>query len=292
MNAPLNTRAIEGPGALLEAARRKQGLHIAALAAQLKVSQARLEALEAERWSQLPDATYARALATSVCRVLGLNAGAILAGMPPAAGASLERVSAGLNRPYRAGPEWRGQGSRKWLFAGLAALLVAAAGLALWPEGTKPLPEALVDVLPSAASAVLPILVEAPLAADAASGPSSSPSAVEPIKADAPSAPAPAPATQPATPAAVPPVLAQPVAGLPTLEIRASKGASWVSVVDGTGVSLAARLLSEGEVLTLEPKAPVRVTLGNAPALAVSWRGQAQLLSGYESTRVAKLELK
>ncbi|MFN7694829.1 MAG: helix-turn-helix domain-containing protein [Burkholderiales bacterium] len=291
MSAPLNIRASEGPGALMEAARLKRGLHIAALAAQLKVSQARLEALEAERWSQLPDATYARALATSVCRVLGLNAGAILAGMPPAAGASLERVSAGLNRPYRAGPEWRGQGSRKWLFAGLAALLVAAAGLAFWPDGTKPLPDVLVDVLPSAASAALPNLAEAPLAVDTAA-PASSSSAVQPNKADALPAPASSLALQPATPVSVSPVLAQPVAGLPTLEIRASKGASWVSVVDGAGVSLAARLLSEGEVLTLEPKAPVRVTLGNAPALAVSWRGQTQVLSGYESTRVAKLELK
>jgi len=291
MSAPLNIRASEGPGALMEAARLKRGLHIAALAAQLKVSQARLEALEAERWSQLPDATYARALATSVCRVLGLNAGAILAGMPPAAGASLERVSAGLNRPYRAGPEWRGQGSRKWLFAGLAALLVAAAGLAFWPDGTKPLPDVLVDVLPSAASAALPNLAEAPLAVDTAA-PASSSSAVQPNKADALPAPASSLALQPATPVSVSPVLAQPVAGLPTLEIRASKGASWVSVVDGAGVSLAARLLNEGEVLTLEPKAPVRVTLGNAPALAVSWRGQTQVLSGYESTRVAKLELK
>ncbi len=291
MSAPLNIRSSEGPGALMEAARLKRGLHIAALAAQLKVSQARLEALEAERWSQLPDATYARALATSVCRVLGLNAGAILAGMPPAAGASLERVSAGLNRPYRAGPEWRGQGSRKWLFAGLAALLVAAAGLAFWPDGTKPLPDVLVDVLPSAASAALPNLAEAPLAVNTAA-PASSSSAVQPNKADALPAPASSLALQPATPVSVSPVLAQPVAGLPTLEIRASKGASWVSVVDGAGVSLAARLLNEGEVLTLEPKAPVRVTLGNAPALAVSWRGQTQVLSGYESTRVAKLELK
>jgi cytoskeleton protein RodZ len=121
-----------GPGARLGAARRQQGLHIAALAAQLKVPVARLEALEAERWSELPDATHARALATSVCRVLNLDAAAVLAGMPRATGAALERVSAGLNQPVRDGAGWRAP--RAWLWAGAVLLLVLAAALALWPR--------------------------------------------------------------------------------------------------------------------------------------------------------------
>ena len=46
-----------GAGALLRAARERQGLHIAALAAAIKVSQRKLEALEADRGDGLPDAT-------------------------------------------------------------------------------------------------------------------------------------------------------------------------------------------------------------------------------------------
>ena len=50
-------------GALLRAAREKQGLHIAALAASIKVTPRKLDALEHDRWDELPDATFTRALA-------------------------------------------------------------------------------------------------------------------------------------------------------------------------------------------------------------------------------------
>jgi cytoskeleton protein RodZ len=272
MTEPINSRASEGPGALLEAARRKKGLHIAALAAQLKVSQARLEALEAERWDQLPDANHARALATSVCRVLGLDAAPVLAGMPRGAGASLERMSAGLNRSYRSDDQWRAQGPRWWFLGVLILLLAVAAGLAFWPSSAKPLPEVLIDALPAAASTAVPGLAPVPA-----------------VQLQPGSASEVTPATGPASVA----MASKPSsAGAALLEIRASQGASWVSVLDANGASLAARLLSQGEVLTLEPQAPVRLTLGNAPALSLSWRGEKQTLAAYETTRVAKLELK
>ena len=52
-----------GAGALLRAARERQGLHVAALAAAIKIPQRKLEALEAGRFEELPDATFTRALA-------------------------------------------------------------------------------------------------------------------------------------------------------------------------------------------------------------------------------------
>ena len=57
-------------GALLRAARQQQGLHIAALAASIKVTPAKLEALESGRIQELPDATFTRALALTVCPVI------------------------------------------------------------------------------------------------------------------------------------------------------------------------------------------------------------------------------
>ena len=45
-------------GAMLRAAREKRGLHIAALAASIKVSPRKLEALEADRYAELPDLTF------------------------------------------------------------------------------------------------------------------------------------------------------------------------------------------------------------------------------------------
>jgi cytoskeleton protein RodZ len=55
-------------GRLLREARERQGLHIAALAASIKVAQKKLELLEADRFDALPDATFTRALAQTVCR--------------------------------------------------------------------------------------------------------------------------------------------------------------------------------------------------------------------------------
>ena len=46
-------------GAMLRAARERQGLHIAALAASIKVPPAKLEALEAGRYEALTDSTVA-----------------------------------------------------------------------------------------------------------------------------------------------------------------------------------------------------------------------------------------
>jgi cytoskeleton protein RodZ len=297
MNETGSPVAGTGPGARLEAARRKQGLHVAALAAQLKVPPARLVALEAERWDELPDATHARALATSVCRVLGIDAAPVLAGMPRAQGPALERVSAGLNQPVRDGgamllPRWA------W-WAAAALLLATAAALALWPRGAGP---------DGARDAGRPGAEEA-----AVQAPALLPSAAAPVEASVPAtvaslgltpaAPA-APMTPAASMAAMPaPVASMPVATgpLPTLavaagaqlEIRADKGASWISVVDAQGVNHASRLLQKGEVFSLSAaQAPLRLTLGNAPALSLDWRGQAQPLQGYEATRVARLELK
>lgn len=272
----------QGPGALLEAARRRQGLHIAALAAQLKVSPARLEALEAERWDELPDPTHARALATSVCRVLGVDAAAVLAGMPRGAGAGLERVNVGLNEPVREHKGFRGAGLRTGLPIALL-LLLAALAFAFWPPGS--------DELPAPQSTAIELPAE-PLPDAAASGAAS------------PQVPAVAAPASAANPSAQPALPAQavdgpgPMAGAHAssgqgLELRATQGASWVSVVDAAGNNLASRLLQQGESLSLPASgAPLRLVLGNAPALELSWRGQAQALEGYEQRRVARLELK
>src|SRR5687768_11256537 len=91
-------------GALLRAAREKQGLHIAALAAAIKVSPRKLDALENDRWSELPDATFTRALAQTVCRTLKIDAKPVLDLLPAVGGAALEHASVGLNTPFRERP--------------------------------------------------------------------------------------------------------------------------------------------------------------------------------------------
>ena len=73
-------------GGLLRQARQAQGLHIAALAAAIKVTPRKLELLEADRLDELPDATFTRALAQTVCRTLKIDAAPVLALLPPPKG--------------------------------------------------------------------------------------------------------------------------------------------------------------------------------------------------------------
>ncbi|MBX9792674.1 MAG: helix-turn-helix domain-containing protein, partial [Burkholderiaceae bacterium] len=79
-------------GAMLREARQAKGLHIAALAASIKVSQRKLELLEADKISELPDATFARALAQTVCRSLKIDPVPVLAALPQAPSYRLEGV--------------------------------------------------------------------------------------------------------------------------------------------------------------------------------------------------------
>ena len=91
-------------GTLLRNARQAQGLHIAALAASIKVSQRKLELLEADRLSELPDATFARALAQTVCRSLKIDPAPVLAALPQAPSYRLAGVDGGINTPFRDRP--------------------------------------------------------------------------------------------------------------------------------------------------------------------------------------------
>jgi len=265
-----------GAGARLAAARQARGLSLATLAAQLKVPEARLAALEGERWAELPDGPYARGLATSVCRALGMETRELLQLMPGAAPVALDKVAEGINRPVQLHPRQRLMVSGPMLLL-LLVLLAIAAAVAFWPQGRE-LPWSWGDPTAEVESEGETVrLVEAPAAA---------------------SVPAPqAPQTVMPPPAA--PVQAAPV--LPQANVQApalaqfsllAKEDTWVSVADAAGASLVARVLPAGERLQLDaPRAPLRVVLGNAPGAELSWRGQAQDLTAYQGVRVARLTL-
>ena len=73
------------PGALIKAAREKEGLHLAILSVNLKVSVKQLEALEADQFDKLMEPVFARALAAKVCRMIKLDPTQVLSLMPVAA---------------------------------------------------------------------------------------------------------------------------------------------------------------------------------------------------------------
>jgi cytoskeleton protein RodZ len=77
-----STPPIASAGALLRQYREAQGFKLDVLAQALRVSSAKLEALEADRLDELPDAMFARALTLAVCRQLKLDAAPVLALLP------------------------------------------------------------------------------------------------------------------------------------------------------------------------------------------------------------------
>lgn len=276
----VRAQAHASAGAMLRAARQAQGLHIAALAASIKVPQNKLEALEGDRLDALPDNTFARALAKTVCRTLKIDPGPVLALMPDLGDRGLDKVHQGLNtafrdRPGRAMPADLSFVRRPAVW--LPLLIVLAAGFVLlmpqqWIAQTRP-------------------------AADAASAPAEAPPQAPPAAA---SAAVPAASAAPAEPVAAAPVEAAsapvgPDASGSTaaslLEFRVS-GESWIEVLDANGATLLQRKLEPGEFVGLDGTPPFRLKIGNAGATQLNYRGQPVDLKAATRDNVARLELK
>lgn len=128
-----DTVSTASAGQMLRAAREATGLHIVALAAALKVPVRKLEALEANRWEELTDATFVRALAGSVARHLKVDAAPILQALPAGKTAPIE-VPDNLGRASGADVQFgMSSGIPKVTWAVLA-FLFAALALYLLPD--------------------------------------------------------------------------------------------------------------------------------------------------------------
>lgn len=306
-------------GDLLRGAREAAGIHIASLAASLKVPVNKLEALEQDRFDLLPDAVFVRALASSVCRTLKVDPAQVLERMPQTVAPKLAQRSASINAPFRSpgdGPRsspWK-QASRPAVLAVLV-LLLGALVLIFMPgvghdsvtgqrdavEGqadaafAKPqsLPATMVmagagladSAIPAAATVAAPVpeasLPAAPVAEQAAV---------------AVAAPVALPTNSPAVPAnantatsASPPVQAAP-GGIVTFR---AKQESWVEVTDAKGVVVLRRTLGAGEVAGASSGAlPLAAVVGRADATQVEVRGRAFDLTSVARDNVARFEVK
>lgn len=284
-------------GGMLRAAREKQGLHIAALAAAIKVSPRKLEALENDRHDELPDATFVRALAQTVCRTLKVDAKPVLELLPPVPSVALQPGSGGLGTPFRERPGRVEPGLspsnvRPLVWAAavlvLAALAIYVAPGSWWRALSPATPEA-------ADGATVPFVAAVPAADPAATTGTAAVSAVAGVLV------APLPATEAAasqslveTVFSAPPAAAAAsgaaagVAGV--LQLRCSEK-TWVEVRDARGQALLSRNVQPGESVGLDGALPLRVTIGNAAATQLAFRGQPVSLASRTRDNVARLEL-
>jgi len=265
----------------LKEAREAAGLHIAALAAALKVPVKKLEALEAGRYTELPDMTFARALASSACRQLRVDPGPILQQIPQSAVSTLGQSGHALNAPFHSGHDEAPFNPLSWLsrpaLLAAIALLLGALVIVFLPRAdhTSAVPEPGAAAGPGPVPAAMPVVPPEP----AAPGPQDA-----------------EPSTSPQAPVAEAGVAVTPDPSAVTksggLLSIAATGESWVEVVNGSGVVVVKRLLQAGDVIEFSAAPPYTVVLGKADAAEVSVRGKLFDTSPFARNNVARFEVK
>lgn len=274
------TRGAQAAGAILRQAREDAGLHVAALAVALKVPVKKLEALEAGRIDQLPDATFARGLAASICRGLKLDPKPVLDLMPGIGGSRLGAQAPAINErfepsaPSSTAP-WR---LSKPALAAVALLLLGAVAMYFYPgqQDEAQSTESGAEVQPRTE-------MTAPLAPAV-------PAPVVPAS-EAPIAPQLAPAVVPVAPPAAPVASAAAPASDALLAFTA-KADSWVQVVDAKGQSVLRRTLQAGERVAVTGALPLSVVVGRSDAIDVQVRGAPMNMAGVAKNNVARFEVK
>jgi cytoskeleton protein RodZ len=297
--------ALASAGTLLRQAREAAGLHVAALAVAMKVPVKKLEALESDRMDLLPDAVFVRALASSVCRALKIDAAPILAKLPQNAVPRLDSEYRGINAPFHTPGENRGSSALALLgrptVVLVAMLLVAAVVLVFLPDSgitadttETPAPSQPAQALQVPVNPVVsvePVLAASNPASSSAVVPSVLPAVASPVSQSDPVKPAPV--------AVVPPEK-----GLTTAAEVLSKGdgpavvgfrvrgPSWVEVTDAKGVVQLRKTMALGEYVNASGVLPLSVVIGRADVTDVEVRGKAFSLNGLAKDNVARFEVK
>jgi cytoskeleton protein RodZ len=303
-------------GELLRAAREAAGLHIAALAVSLKVPVKKLEALEQDRTDLLPDATFARALAASICRTLKVDPGPVLARLPQGGAAHLKRQTQRTPTPFRSPGErsgfpFRSMVTRPTMLAGVA-LLVGTLALVFWPA----LKDAAVllagrgDKLAAPPEPPLILELTGPSTPDsgaqqAGTGTGSVegkisaqtlPSIFAPTAMQASSLASPALRSE--TAKTVSSAENQPVPATGTVAATggivtfSARGQSWVEVTDAKGTVVLRRTLAAGEVVGATGVLPMAAVVGKADSTQVEVRGKPLNLQPLSRDNVARFEVK
>ena len=238
------TAQVTGVGAELARARESQGLGLSEVAQQLKFSQRQLEALEGERFNDLPGATIARGMLRNYARLLKLDPDPLL-----------ERIAVRLGTPDSSNIAARfsqpvpfSDGSRRSTLAylGFSIVVLAVVGAVGWQWHQE-----------RSAAQHLPFVKASPPPA------AREPEPVAVVSAPQPAEPAPAmqeekpktvvekPAPRPLTP------------GVHRLVIRCEEEA-WVEVTDGSGRSLVSSLNPAGTERVVQARGPFELVIGNA----------------------------
>lgn len=299
-------------GRMLRNAREAVGLHVGALAVSMKVPVKKLEALESDRFDLLPDAVFVRALASSVCRTLKIDAAPVLEKLPPSNAPQLGPGNRAVNEPFYAYGK-SGAMSFSGLFAKPTALwvlvfLVATIAVFFMPELQKislyrkdgPAVEELNPSLAAVESTMVPEdtapVPDPSMGVDVGALPVQASGSISPST---------------AVPAGQQPVVGAVVAtGMEVQQAELSpssvgtndssaeflglkaRSPTWVKVVDAKGTVQLMKILVAGESVRVGGAAPLSVVVGAADSLDVAVRGVPFDLQVVAKDNVARFEVK
>lgn len=279
-------------GALLHEARLAAGVHIESIAFSLKVPVSKIEALERDDLEALPDAVFARALTSSVCRTLKMDPGPVLALLPQSTTQFLPASSAGVNAAFRDGSERsRARSALARMSRPLAVaviLLVVGAGVLAWvPASWLQLEVARSpESQPASTINTSPVLVDAGKADTSLEGGAATlaPTPDSPVE--------PASSTTTAMSADSPLEGDHPVATSTPRLMMTARGETWVQVKDAQGAILLERILRLGETASVNQPGRLSVVVGRADATEVLVAGEKRDITAVARENVARFEVK
>ncbi len=267
------------PGGMLRQLREAAGVDPALVASAMKVSLQKLDALENDRFDELPDLTFARGLASAICRAFGADPAPVLERMPLAA-PGLRAQGKPINQPFRQpgdspAPMLKSSFSKPLVIA-IGVLLLAAAALWLLPT--------------------LPIQLTAPAqestSADGEVQEPAAPAGEPTPPAEMPAGAASAEQTAPAAPQASASAAEPAATSDGDLLVFTANAETWLTVRDAQGKQLINRTLTSGETVKLTGEVPLSATVGRKDAVSVKVRGEPFDIKALSKTTVARFQVK
>lgn len=297
-------------GAALRAARERAALSVADVVERIKFSAKQIEALEADRYEDLPQGQFLRGLVRSYARLLQIDEAVLLAQLPqPELAVNLTPVQNTLEAPMP-----HPNAARRANLIWLGTALLAAIGLAIFtlmPHSTPPAAEAQPAGVPASqtqtqevplALSPEPTPVSAPVAASAAvsapqaaSAPVATVNPASAVRASVAPAPAPAsrvvpaPAAAPAVPKAQSSVAALAAEDTPVRLVFDQS--SWAEVRDRSGKPVFSKLSPRGSEQKISGQPPFRIVIGHAQGVHLYYRGKEIDLAPHTRVEVARLTL-
>jgi cytoskeleton protein RodZ len=284
------------PGATLAAARAATGLSIAEVAEQMRISPRQVEAIESDRYAELPGAVFVRGFVRNYARLLKLDPVPLLHALESELGGEVP-----LRAHEIAGtlPETVRRSHGRWWLA-LIAIVVGVAGAAAVYEWWRGRSGADAPAQSSSAPREVPSALRAPTAAGTPSALESIPLAPERV-ADTPgggggeagssagAAAGPREAPTPATAAETAPSKPAPVGTVRVDVVFVAD--TWIELRDGEGTVQFSGTGVAGSTRSFEAHAPVSMVVGNAQGVRITYNGRPFDVASHATRNIARFTL-